>query len=110
MSGFGADIVSLVRFLRRRASNDGCTVKPSVRSDFAYRARWLPAFHSKLSGVDDSFGKGLRGFLGQIVPDTAGDSPMFVWARELLRVGARVRVRGAIRIAFERNGGHGNYR
>jgi hypothetical protein len=63
--------------------------------------------HSKLGGVDDSFGKGLRGFLGQVVPDTARDSPMFVWAREFLRVGTGVRVRGTIRIAFERNGGHG---
>src|SRR5262245_40122516 len=110
MSGFGADIASLVRLLRQRASNDGCTVRPSVRSDFAYRARWLPAFHSRRSGVDDSFSKGLWGFLRHVVPDTACDGPMFVWAREFLGVGTRVRVRGAIRIAFERDGWHGNDR
>src|SRR4029453_14754001 len=68
------------------------------------------AHHSKLGGVDNSFGKGLGAFLGQVVPDTARDSAMFVWAGEFLRVGARIRVRGAVRISLERNGGHGNYR
>ena len=66
------------------------------------------AHQSKLRGVNDSFRKRLGSFLGQVVPDTPRDGPMFVWAGEFLCVSTRVGMLGTIGIAFERNGGHGN--
>src|SRR5215207_4048393 len=59
---------------------------------------------------DDSFGKGLRGFLRQIVPNTARDDPVPIFAREFLGIGPGVRVGCTIGIAFEGNGGHTNER
>jgi hypothetical protein len=38
---------------------------------------------SALGDVDDGFGKGLRGFLQQIVPDTALDDPLRIAAWQL---------------------------
>ena len=35
---------------------------------------------SAFGDVDDSLGKGLRGFLRQIVPDAAGDGPVRIFA------------------------------
>src|SRR5262249_27408622 len=58
--------------------------------------------------VDDRLGEGLRGFLGQVVPDAACDGPVLVVAGELAGVGAGVRVRRAVGVAFERDGGHGD--
>ena len=51
-------------------------------------------------------GKGLRRFLRQIVPDAARDQPVRIFAREFLGIGTRVRMRRAIGIAFEGDGGH----
>src|SRR5215208_2661746 len=59
---------------------------------------------------DDSFGKGLRGFLRQIVPNAARDDPVRIFAREFLGIGTGVRVGCTIGISFERNGGHGDDR
>ena len=56
---------------------------------------------SKAIDFNDSIGKGLRRFLWQIVPDTAGDEPMRILARELLGVGSGVWVWRAIGVAFE---------
>src|ERR671921_1915926 len=58
----------------------------------------------------DSFGKGLRGFLRQIVPNTARDDPVPIFAREFLGIGPGVRVGCSIGITFKGNGGHGDDR
>src|SRR4051794_8452882 len=42
---------------------------------------------SKPVDVDDGLGKGLWGFLRQVVPDTSRDDPMLVLTREFLSVG-----------------------
>src|SRR5882672_1413788 len=65
---------------------------------------------SDFGNVDDGLGKGLRGFLGQIVPDAAGDGPVRISAREFLGIGAGVRVWCAIGITFHRNRRHGDAR
>ncbi|MGF6300972.1 hypothetical protein OKW43_000826 [Paraburkholderia sp. WC7.3g] len=57
-------------------------------------------------GVDDRVGERFRRFLGQVVPDTVGDVPVYILARELLRVGSRLGMRRAVGIAFERDGRH----
>ena len=59
---------------------------------------------------DDRFGKGLRGFLRQIVPDAALDDPVRIFAGEFLGIGAGVRVWCAIGITFKGDGGHGDDR
>src|SRR5215472_18325622 len=46
--------------------------------------------------VEDRLGEGLRGFLGQVVPDAARDRPVLVLACELAGVSAWVRVRRAV--------------
>src|SRR4051794_22030923 len=51
--------------------------------------------------VDDRPGEGLRRLLRQVVADAAGDGPVRVRARELPRVGAGVRMRRAVGVAFE---------
>jgi len=50
--------------------------------------------------VDNGLGKSLGVFLGQVVPDAAGDVPMLVLTDKLLRIGLGVRVRRAIRITL----------
>src|SRR5215203_2460096 len=59
---------------------------------------------------DDSFGKGLRGFLRQIVPNAALDVPVRIFAREFLGIRPGVRVGCTIGITFKGNGGHGDDR
>jgi len=56
--------------------------------------------------VDNSFSKGLRGFLRQIVPDAARDSAVRVLAREFRLVSTRVRVGRTVRVTFESDSGH----
>src|SRR5216684_2296506 len=65
---------------------------------------------SNFGDVDDSFGEGLRSFLRQIVPDAALDEPVRIIAGEFPGIGAGVRMRGTIGIAFKRNGGHADNR
>ena len=60
--------------------------------------------------VDDSFGKGARSFLRQIVLDAALDDPVRISAREFLGIGIAVRVWRTICITFKGNGGHGDDR
>src|SRR5215207_5077348 len=85
----GPDVPSCARTAtcRTRARSRGR--RPSIAVDF-----------------DDGFGKGPRGFLGQIVPDAAFDEPVRVLAREFLGVGCGVRMRGAICITFKGDCGH----
>src|ERR1700737_2072735 len=59
---------------------------------------------------DDSFGKGLRRFLGQVVSDAAFDESVRVLAREFLGIEIGVRVWRTIGIAFEGKCGHGDDR
>src|SRR5215217_6162417 len=59
---------------------------------------------------DDSFGKGLRGFLRQIVANAALDDPVRIFAREFLGIGPGVRVGCTIGITFKGYGGHGDDR
>ena len=55
-------------------------------------------------------GKGLRGFLGQIVPDIALNDPVLVFARKFPGVGAAVRVWCTVGIAFKSYGRYGDER
>ena len=65
-----------------------------------------------IKGVDvnDGLGKGLWSFLGQIVTDAAGDSPVLIFAREFLGVSARIRMRCTIGVAFHGDRGDGDDR
>ena len=69
--------------------------------------RW---HRSTFCDFDDRFGKGLRGFLRQIVPDAALDGPVRIFAGEFPGIGIGVRMRCAVGVAFKRNGGHGDAR
>src|SRR5579864_4541875 len=60
--------------------------------------------------IDDSLGKGLGRFLGQIVPDAACDDPVFIAAREFPGIGTGVRVWCAIGIAFKSDSRYGDVR
>ena len=73
-------------------------------------ASLLPLFHQALGDVDDGFGEGLRRFLRQIVADAARDGPVLIFAGEFLGVGAGLRVRRAVGVAFQRDGRHGDDR
>ena len=61
-------------------------------------------------GVDDGLGEFLGCFLGQVLPDAALDHTVRVFTREFLGVGAGVRVRSAVGVALEGDGGHGDGR
>src|SRR5579862_1419449 len=60
--------------------------------------------------IDYGLGEGLRGFLGQVVPDATADHPVLILARELAGIGAGVRVRRAVGVALESDGRHGDGR
>ena len=60
--------------------------------------------------IDDGLGKGLGCFLRQIMPDTARDDPVRIAAREFAGIGAGVRVKCPIGIAFQGHRGHGDVR
>src|SRR5215467_2791900 len=67
------------------------------------------ATHSAFGGdVDDSLGKGLGGFLRQIVPDATRDIPVRILAREFRGVNAGIWMRRSVRVTFKRNGRDGN--
>src|SRR5215475_8284008 len=70
-----------------------------------YLWRW-----SKIVYIDDSCGEGLRGLLRQVVSDTACDGPVRIFAGEFVGIGAGVRMRRTVGIAFKGNGGHRNDR
>src|SRR4029453_5412910 len=65
-----------------------------------------------LGGVDldDGVGERLGGFLGKVVADAALDGPMRIGAGKLAGIGAGVRMRGAVGVAFEGDGGHADHR
>src|SRR5215472_19337065 len=76
--------------------------------DWKFLFRVLPRdrrARSHLGNVDDGLGERLRGYLWQVVPDAAGDEAVLVLAGEFLGVGAGVRMRGAVGVAFHRDGG-----
>src|SRR5215212_968312 len=58
------------------------------------------------SDVDNGFSEGTGSFLRQVVPDAAGDGPVLILAREFLRINTGIRVRCAVRIAFESDSRH----
>src|SRR5262249_52810188 len=82
----------------------------STNMAVARRRGWKPAvvrYRLDLVGyVDDGFRKGLGRFLGQVVPDAAGDQPMRILAGELAAVVGRFGMRRAVGVALERNGRH----
>jgi hypothetical protein len=53
--------------------------------------------------INDGLGEGFRSLLRQIVPDAAGDVAMLVPADVLLGIDARVSMRCAVRVAFQRD-------
>src|SRR5271166_5225329 len=61
---------------------------------------------SEFGDVDDSLCKGLRCFLRQVVPDAARDESVHVLAGEFGGIGAGLRMRRAVRVAFQRNRWH----
>src|SRR4051812_44059539 len=56
--------------------------------------------------LDDRFGEGAGRLLRQVMADATGESAMRVASGKLLRVGAGIQMRGAIRVAFERDRRH----
>src|SRR5258705_11036311 len=72
------------------------------------RKRW--SLRSSFGDVDDGFGKRLRSFLRQVVPNAAFDQPVRILAREFLGVGAGLRMRRAVGVAFHGDGRHGDDR
>src|SRR5882724_11932748 len=85
---------------------------------FAATLRWRRTLGSPREGCqrsgfrdrENGFGKGLRGFLRQIVSDTALDGSVRILAGELIGVGARLGMRSAVRVAFHRDGRHSDDR
>ena len=60
--------------------------------------------------VDDRLGKGLWGFLRQVVPHAARDEPMLIFTREFAAISRGFRMGRAVGVAFEGDGGHGDDR
>jgi hypothetical protein len=58
--------------------------------------------------VDDRLGKGLWGFLRQVVPHAARDEPMLIFTREFAAISPGFRMGRAIGVAFEGDGGRGD--
>jgi hypothetical protein len=67
-------------------------------------AHWLVSLD--LANIENRLRKGLRRFLGKVVSDSTVDGSVRVLAGELVRVGARLRVRCSVGIAFKRYRGH----
>ena len=90
MNGWGAPIPLLTQIGHARAALwlDGLGLTLSIAVDF-----------------DDCLGKGLGGFLRQIVSNAAFDGPVGIFAREFLGVGARLRMWCTIGVTFEGDGG-----
>src|SRR5918992_2545986 len=65
---------------------------------------------SKGVDVDDGGGERLRGFLRQVVPNTASQISVYVFPGELRGIGRRSRVRRAVGVPFKRDRGHGDDR
>ena len=65
---------------------------------------WSCGRRSTFSNVDDSLGKGLRRFLGQIVSDAALDDPVRVFAGEFPGIGTTLKSKTSIIQRDKRNG------
>src|ERR1700712_4035780 len=78
---------------------------------FSSRQSTQIAARDKPVGFDDRLCESAGGFLGQVMPDSAVDKPMRIsFAREFARIGAAIRMRCTIGIAFEGDGRHGDDR
>src|SRR5689334_13228019 len=95
-SSFRSMIAVLRPDCARRTARDGpaCPAPMTIASKFIV---------SEAIDVDDRLRKRLRRFLREVVTDAALHHPVFVAAREFLRIRARVGVRRTICIAFERD-------
>jgi len=60
--------------------------------------------------VDNSLGKGLRGLLREVVSDASCNKSVRICTGKPLGVSRRVRVRRAVRIAFQGDRGHADQR
>ena len=88
------------RAVKRRDHTTVNGIQPS------YRRLVTPAFYSVESNFENCLGKGLWGFLRQIVPNATLDSPVLVLACEFLGVGTRLWVRRSIGITLYGDGRH----
>src|SRR6266545_3741753 len=67
-------------------------------------------FASAASHFDDGIGKGLRRLLRQVVSDAPGDEAVGIFAGKLPGIDLGVRMRRAVGVAFEGDGGHADGR
>jgi hypothetical protein len=65
---------------------------------------------SKAIDINDGLSECLRGFLGQIVTNSATDEPVLIFTREFLGVRAGVGVWRAVGSALKSDGGHADGR
>ena len=70
----------------------------------------MPSIRSITVDIEHGFGKGLRRFLRQIVPDAAPDRPVRILTREFLRVRTWVRARRTVGITLKCNRRHVDHR
>ena len=90
--------------LSRRSPVDG---RPSIQPGRTLFIWTLSVFSGN---VDDGLGKSPRGFLWQNVPNAACDVPVLIPAGELLRIGTGIGMWGTIRITFQSDGWHRDWR
>src|SRR5436190_19270576 len=116
-SGFGGAVTCTPAACRRsttpfqlEASAKAPWTRTTVRGASCVVASGMRA--PPLLGVDldDGVGKSFRGFLRKVVPDAALDCPVRIGAGELPGIGAWVRVRSAVGVAFEGDRRHGDDR
>src|ERR1700733_4534393 len=87
-----------------RRARSGWPVQPTVPSGYCSVSCLVAVC------VDDGFGESLRSLLRQVVPDAALDDPVLVLAGEFAGVGAGVRVRCAVGVPLQGDGGDGDSR
>jgi hypothetical protein len=63
---------------------------------------------SDFGDVDDRLGKGLWGFLRQVVPNAARDEPVLISTRELAAISRGFRMGRAVGVAFHSDRGNGD--
>jgi len=79
-----------------------------------YLRRWQPGFFTKPNFLAAqpaptstiAWAKACGASCGRLWPMPPGNGPVLVFAREFLRVSARLQVWRAISVAFKRDGGH----
>src|SRR4051794_30337432 len=118
-----ASAVSGAEFTQRSGLNAGSlfaapaklepTTMPAKRNKRMALMRWhssLRHWRSKSVHVDNRDGEGPRGFLRQVMSNSASQVPVYVSAGELRGVSSRGCVRRAVGIPFKRDCGHGDDR